>query len=303
MEWWFHRGYGHDWAGERVGPRGSPDGTLTGGQYTRDNTSNFADLDEMGDVIGRSAQGNDQFTRYVTQDYALGFHRTGEANDRAFSTEVRFNETSGTIATNLFGDAIAREHDLSTVAWPSVTMRADYTGPFGGSGTKLETGVKAITRRTSNGLSAAYLDTTGGALVPDAARASAFAYDEQISAAYALLTQQMGKVQAQGGMRAEEAATSYSRRINRPDPSEIDPVEYRIDARDVYRGNANLRPEYTDALELGLQHTGGWGTVQINPYFRHTGHGSSRASWMRSSPRTIGRRTPSRAARATHSCS
>lgn len=269
------------------------DGTLTGGQYTRDNTSNFADLNDMGDVIGRSAQGNDQFTRYLTQDYALGFHRTGEANERTFSTEVRFNETSGTIATNLFGDAIAREHDLSTVAWPSVTMQADYTDPFGGSGTKLETGVKDITRRTSNGFSAAYLDTTAGGFVPDAARASAFAYDEQIAAAYALLTHQMGKVQAQGGMRGEEAATSigrygslfpsavlsygvaklsYSRRINRPDPSEIDPVEYRIDARDVYRGNANLRPEYSDALELGLQHTGGWGTVQINPYFRHTAH-------------------------------
>ena len=269
------------------------DATLAGGQYSRDNISEFANLDQMGDVTGSYAQANDQFTRYLTQDYALGFHRTGDANARTFSTEVRFNETSGTIATSLFGDAITREHDLSAVAWPSLTMQADYTDPFGGSGTKLETGVKEITRRTANDYSAAYLDTTAGIFVPDAARASAFAYDEQIGAAYALLTQQLGKVQAQGGLRAEEAATSvgrygslfpsavlsygiaklsYSRRINRPDPSEIDPVEYRIDAHDVYRGNANLRPEYTDALELGLQHTAGWGTIQLNPYFRHTAH-------------------------------
>ena len=30
------------------------------------------------------------------------------------------------------------------------------------------------------------------------------------------------------------------------------------DARNIFRGNPTLRPEYTDAFELGLQETRAW---------------------------------------------
>ena len=45
---------------------------------------------ESGHVIGRFDQSNDQRTQYLTQDYALAYRRTGEAKQRAFSTEARF---------------------------------------------------------------------------------------------------------------------------------------------------------------------------------------------------------------------
>jgi hypothetical protein len=65
---------------------------------------------------------------------------------------------------------------------------------------------------------------------------------------------------------------SYSRRISRPDPFWLSPFSYQDDARNVFRGNPALRPEYTDAYELGLQEARGWGSVQLNPYLRKTAH-------------------------------
>ncbi|HTE43744.1 MAG TPA: TonB-dependent receptor [Gemmatimonadaceae bacterium] len=301
----------------------SLDGTISGGTFDRNNVSHSTDRDEDGDVIGLFNQSNVQSDHYFTQDYDLAYRRTGEANQRTFSSEFRLTEAIGRANTNLFGDvqqgtaatgaeSIPREHDLSTGAWPTWTLQTDYTEPFGGrTGTKLETGFKEIGRHTNNDFSAAYLDSATNIFVPVSARATSFDYREQIGSAYAVFTQQIHKLQAQAGLRLEtatnrlalpngpvdqrefdnhyasvfpsailsydvtttqQAKLSYSRRINRPNPFQLDPVEFRQDARSIFRGNAGLRPEYTDAFELGLQQTGGWGTVQLNPYLRNTAH-------------------------------
>lgn len=312
----------------------SLDGTVSGGTLDRDNVSTSTDLDDVGVVIGRFAQANNQHTQYVTQDYAVAFRHTGDAKERAFSTEARLTRTDGTIATMLSGNvlqgnattgapAVPTERDRSAIGWPTWTMQSDYTEPFGGAaGTKLELGVKADGHRMSNNFTATYLDTASKAFVPNALRSSAFEYREQIDAAYALLTQQLAKVQAQAGLRVEQATTtlslgnsqvdnryasafpsailsydltaarqakvSYSRRITRPNPFQLDPAAYRVDARTAYVGNAHLRPEYTDAIELGLQETRGWGSVQINPYARHTAHAVRTILSVDSSGTTVG---------------
>ena len=67
-----------------------------------------------------------------------------------------------------------------------------------------------------------------------------------------------------------QAKVSYSRRVTRPDPFQLNPVEFRQDTRNVFRGNPALRAEYTDAMEFGLQEARSWGSVQVSPYPRHT---------------------------------
>jgi outer membrane receptor protein involved in Fe transport len=69
-----------------------------------------------------------------------------------------------------------------------------------------------------------------------------------------------------------QAKLSYSRRVSRPNPFQLNPTPYRENARSVFHGNPELGPEYTDALELGLQETRSWGSVQLNPYLRKTAH-------------------------------
>src|SRR3569833_1244712 len=65
---------------------------------------------------------------------------------------------------------------------------------------------------------------------------------------------------------------SYSRRVSRPNPFQLSPIEFRQDTRNVFRGNPNLNAEYTDALETTYSEARGWGTLQVIPYYRQTNH-------------------------------
>lgn len=297
------------------------DAMLSGGQFASSNASYFNDLDASGETVGRFDEYTNNHSHSINQDYDLAFHSEGDPKSRTFSTELRMTRSHQGSENDLRGvvyqgDAstgaavLPAEHDRTTSGSPAWTLQTDFTQPFGGR-SKLETGFKEILRRNTDDFTAAYLDTASGEYVVAPERATAYDYHEQIGAGYAMLSQQIGKVQAQGGLRLEEAVTqfalpdslpnggrydnryasafpsgilsynftpmrqvklSYSRRISRPNPFQLSPVEYHQDARNVFHGNPFLRPEYTDAYELGLQETRSWGTIQLTPYVRHTAH-------------------------------
>ena len=203
--------------------------------------------------------------------------------------------------------SIPTEHDHTFGKYPYLNWKTDYTRQFG-AGTKLESGLKFTSRTTSNDFNAAYLSSTSGLYEPVAARTTGFDYHEDIGAGYLLLSNRFGKFQTQSGLRLENAATyldlttvgkqydrryasaypsailsynftqfrsarvSYSRRVSRPNPFQLSPIENRQDTRNVFRGNPELRAEYTDALELGYQEARPWGSIQVGPYLRHTSH-------------------------------
>jgi outer membrane receptor protein involved in Fe transport len=195
------------------------------------------------------------------------------------------------------------EQQQTLALMPSWNLQTDYTRAFG-KRTKLESGFKGTLRRNDNDIDVSFLDASSGEYVPDRSRATAFDYRETIGAVYAVLSQQIGKAQTQAGLRLEDAATrftttgqrfdnryasafpsaivsynftamrqgklSYSRRVTRPNPFQLSPIPFREDARQEFRGNPGLRPEYTDALEAGFTETRGWGSLQLNPYLRTT---------------------------------
>ena len=203
--------------------------------------------------------------------------------------------------------AIPTEHDHTVGKYPYLNWKTDYTLQFG-TATKLESGLKITQRTTTNDFDAKYLNLGTGLYDPAPARTTAFDYHEDIGAGYLLLSNKIDKVQTQAGARLEDAATylnlstvserfdrryasvypsaivsynftplrqakvSYSRRVSRPNPFQLSPIEFRQDTRNVFRGNPGLRAEYTDALELGYQESRSWGSLQLSPYLRHTSH-------------------------------
>ncbi|HVX40777.1 MAG TPA: TonB-dependent receptor, partial [Gemmatimonadaceae bacterium] len=299
----------------------SADIMASGGHFQNSNASYFSDLDASGNVIGLFDQFSDADMHNQYNDFDFAYRHTGTAKVRTYSTELDVTNAHTRGQTNLFGvlhqgDAstgamsIPNELDQMRTGLPQWSWQADLTQPWS-TGTKLEAGLKEVVRHTTSDFSAAYLDSASDQYVNAPARATSFDYREQIAAGYAVLTQQVGKVQAQGGLRLEQATTklglplapadsqhfsndyasafpsgilaynfsatrqakiSYSRRITRPYPQQLSPVEFRQDARTLFRGNPSLKPEYTDALELGFQDSHKWGTLQINPYLRHTSH-------------------------------
>jgi outer membrane receptor protein involved in Fe transport len=50
----------------------------------------------------------------------------------------------------------------------------------------------------------------------------------------------------------------------------LNPFPVFFDQQNVFIGNPNLNPEYTDAFELGLSKTGQLGSIQLSPFYRRT---------------------------------
>ncbi len=202
---------------------------------------------------------------------------------------------------------IPTEHDHTAGHYPYLNWKTDYTRLFG-TNNKLESGIKLSRRTTSNDFTAQYLDSASNLFQLDSARTTSFDYQEDIGSGYLLLSNKFNKFQTQEGLRLEDAATyfnlktadeqfdrryasvypsaivsynftqfrsakaSYSRRVSRPNPFQLSPIENKIDTRNVFRGNPDLRAEYTDAFELGYLETRSWGSIQLNPYLRRTLH-------------------------------
>jgi outer membrane receptor protein involved in Fe transport len=203
--------------------------------------------------------------------------------------------------------SIPTENDLTEGRYKFANLKLDYVKPFNAN-TKLETGFKGTWRNTTNDFTASYLNATTGAFELNPARTNGFDYRENIAGGYALYSQRVSKVQLQGGVRLENATThfvlpsttqrfdktynsaypsaivsynftemrqakvSFSRRVSRPDPGQLSPIEFKQDTRNVFRGNPNLGAQYTNSLELGLQEARSWGSIQLSPYVRYTDH-------------------------------
>jgi ferric enterobactin receptor len=185
-----------------------------------------------------------------------------------------------------------------------LTAQLDYTRALAPR-TKLETGYKGIGRW----LDRQYLLEKDALGTGDWVRSNLsndFEFDEKVHAAYAVLSHGIAKFDLQAGLRAEHASrdfslaepaanypftykslfpsgvvlynmsdatqikASYSRRIRRPGTQELNPFPSFFDIQNVFLGNPNLNPEYTDALELGLTKNMKLGTLQVSPFYRHT---------------------------------
>ena len=139
---------------------------------------------------------------------------------------------------------------------------------------------------------------------PDVELANESTFDEQVHAAYLQLARQLGPLGIQAGLRGEIVRTtfdvsqgsfgkdyeslfpsaslayelgertvlrtSYSRRISRPRSRTLNPFPSVRDPLNISVGNPDLRPEYTDAIELSAVRLTPWGSVSVTPYTRRT---------------------------------
>lgn len=202
------------------------------------------------------------------------------------------------------GFPIEGENNFTDALTKQFTAQLDYTRPLGSS-LKLETGYKGNARWLDRDFTVE-TDSSGDGVWTRSDLSNAFEFDESVHAAYGVLSRNAGKVQLQAGLRAEHASRnfalvdatedfpytytslfpsgvvmyspseatqlkmSYSRRIRRPGTQELNPFPSFFDLQNVFIGNPQLNPEYTDAIELGMSRTGKRGSIQFSPFYRHT---------------------------------
>ena len=221
-----------------------------------------------------SINSTSQLSKNLSQDYDLTFRRIDREECAALLDGARVRRTTrNTNDNDLSGNVLqAGRVDAGVDSRPSATTRSarypylnwktDFTRQFGTT-TKLETGFKATRRTTTNDFDAAYLDATTGVVRSGPTRATRASTTTRTSApAMRCVSNKIGKLQTQAGLRLEDAATlsrsrrpsisgttvamrarirarssrttsrdlrqakiSYSRRVSRPNPFQLSPIE------------------------------------------------------------------------------
>jgi len=184
-----------------------------------------------------------------------------------------------------------------------LAVQLDYVQPVGKDG-KFEAGLRSTFRNIGNDYLVEEFANDAWTIFPGLS--NNFRYTENIHAAYLIYGNKKGKFSYQAGMRAEwsdivtellqtgeendqnylnlfpsmhvsydlpsqnAVQISYSRRLRRPGFRELNPFSTFSDNRNFFTGNPDLRPEYTDAFELG--HIKYWENASLSSslYYRRT---------------------------------
>ena len=231
---------------------------------------------------------------------------TVSLGSHALSADLRVN-ASGAEGADAIEEAFDRASDpfrlqrtTDTQSRQSLSASVDYARPIGQ--TRVEVGARSEIERSEGTFASE--TALGGAFAPDADLANASERAERVHAAYLQLARQLGPVGVQAGVRGEVVRStfdvtqgafgkdyeslfpsaalayelgertvlkaSYSRRIERPRSRALNPFPSVRDPLNVTVGNPDLRPEYTDAVELGAVRLTRWGSLSLTPYLRRT---------------------------------
>jgi outer membrane receptor protein involved in Fe transport len=145
-----------------------------------------------------------------------------------------------------------------------------------------------------------------GALLPVPGLTNSFEYDQIVHAVFGTARFPVDKLDVQAGLRLEQVETeirqitdavefdrdylrlyptvhlgyelsktdqlrgSYSRRIQRPSPQDLNPYTVYIDPQNVRRGNPFLLPEVTDSFEIGWQHRKKGNFYSVTGFYRRS---------------------------------
>ena len=168
--------------------------------------------------------------------------------------------------------------------------KVDYTLPLK-KGAKFEAGIKSSYVKTDN--NASYDSIINGQMVHDYNRSNHFLYEENLNAAYVNYSRPLGKKwSGQFGLRMENTnakgnqlttgvnfkrnytqlfptaylqytanekntfVINYGRRINRPDYQDLNPFIHFIDRYTFEQGNPNLKPQFSQNIELSHTYKG-----------------------------------------------
>lgn len=251
-----------------------------------------------------------------------GSHKFGEGHDLAVAfTREYLDEDRSRVLLRSFrtppGPVLLEDSEPRN-GIGHTRLKVDYMRPAG-EGRKLKLGYEFNgddnDYRVVFGRSAA-----GASAVIDPTRSNVFRFDQQVHAIYATYERPVGDLTVLSGLRVEatridldqvtqgqrdennyvrlypslhlgyrlddvqQLTVSYSRRVQRPQPIDYNAFAIYLDPQNLLRGNPDLKPQTTDAFELGYQHrkmgttylaTGYYrrGRDAVNDVFRDIGNG------------------------------
>lgn len=270
----------------------------------------YAEIDGSGTTNATYARPRVMDARGWMLDYDVALKRTFKPREHELSTEWRFNRSADDDFTtqSLMPSTSALtytegKYEVNEAVNKSFTGQVDYLKAFTKTRRKLETGWKSNVRMLDRDYDVT-VDPAGDGNWVASPLGNELGFDEGVHAVYGVFSQGVKKWDLQAGLRGEyatrnfqleaqkypydyfslfpsavalynlspssQAKASYSRRIRRPGTQELNPFPVYFDINNVFYGNPELSPEYTNAFEFGLTKTGSKGMFQLSPFYRQT---------------------------------
>jgi outer membrane receptor protein involved in Fe transport len=270
----------------------------------------YTELDGSGATIGTYARPRDLKMSGWTADYDVALKRTFKPREHELSTEWRINRSDdddntlqSVMPTTTSTSYTQGKYETNEQVHQSITGQVDYVKANTAARRKLETGWKSNLRLLDRDYHVT-VDAAGNNNWTVSPESNILAFDEGVHAVYGVFSQSVSKWDFQAGLRGEYATrdfrlsgskypydyfsafpsavasynigpstiakASYSRRIRRPGTQELNPFPVWFDANNVFFGNPDIAPEYTDSYDLGYTKTGSKGMLQLSPYYRRT---------------------------------
>jgi outer membrane receptor protein involved in Fe transport len=245
------------------------------------------------------AEGNFSFEHlFKKEDHEISFEagwgNYGELEDSHFSDRYNFPASY-----TYDGHNAIRKHGNS------YTAEVDYVNPVA-EDMELEIGYEGEYLRDHLDFFSEHFDAVQSGWQNDAGRNNTFLFSQDVHALYSTFSFDIEDLSIMGGLRAEqtfitsnlitldsvipnnyfklfptahflyelsdnqEIGLSYSRRINRPDPDELNPFPEVKDPRNLESGNPNLKPEQVHSVELGYQFKNPTITFIPSLYYHYT---------------------------------
>lgn len=256
-----------------------------------DPTSQSNIRDANGKIIYTLKSAGDNTRKFFGLTTNLNYKHTFDSTGREITADVDYatydNKSLTALHTQTFDPFDNKTSDILLAGTiPSdiniYSAKTDYVHPFNKS-TKLEAGLKSSYVKTDNQVG--YMRTQGNVTTPDG-RSNHFLYEENINAAYAVLSKSMKKWELTAGLRLENTNAkghqfsndsafkrnytnlfpnvavgynaseknqfhfSYSKRISRPNYDNLNPFIYFLDSLTYGQGNPYLQPQFTHNFEV-----------------------------------------------------
>lgn len=268
----------------------------------------YDNLDENGNAIQTTARNDDEEETKMNWEASAHYQRELKNKNQKLTADFQWSKSDDTELSditeeNLNTSDIIYQRSSNVENEQNWMFQSDYFHPFKQKG-KFETGVKGNFRYIENDYMVEELDNGAGwDVLPG--YDDDFRYGENIYALYAMAGDNIGKFSWQGGLRGElsdvttqllNAGTvsnrayfdlfpsahvsyefsksntlqlSYSRRISRPSFRWLLPFSGFSDSRNLWSGNPDLDPEYTNSVELGHLKYFEKGSLLSSVYYRY----------------------------------
>jgi outer membrane receptor protein involved in Fe transport len=280
---------------------------------TNNSDLTFQDYDTQGNFLNYTLRNDVETEGDENLEYSINYTREFEREGHKLTADIQYQDNNELEQSDITQYEGVNESEATPQLFQKVRnqegerrlmLQSDYIMPYNDKG-KVELGYRSTLRDVRNIYRVEEQDDQGEYQPLDTFSTN-FAYDENVHAAYGIVSNEYDRISWQAGLRMEitdidtefretgeqygwyytnffpsvfltyklkqenQLQLSYSRRINRPRLRQLNPFSSFTDNRNFRVGNPNLQPEFTDSYELGMLYNQNKGSLYYGVYYRRT---------------------------------